>query len=59
MTSKLETQARFDVLILKSVGQASILETQAGVDGAVLSLKVVGKSGKLEIQTDFHVTVLG
>lgn len=59
MTSKLETQARFDVLILKSVGQASILETQAGGDGAVLSLKVVGKSGKLEIQTDFHVTVLG
>lgn len=59
MTSKLETQARLDVLILKSVGQASILETQAGGGGAVLSLKVVGKSGKLEIQTDFHVTVLG
>lgn len=41
---KSEQQARrFDVviLILKSVGKAGRLETQAGVDIAILSLKVV------------------
>lgn len=38
---------------MKSVGQASRLETQTEVDITVLSLKFVGLVSKLEIQQGF------